>query len=48
LVPPPHRELELAHDYAKMESMFLEKPPAFQNVLQTIRQAEESINRNKM
>jgi hypothetical protein len=47
LVPPPHRESELMQDYAKMESMFLEKPPPFKEVLETLREAEESINRAK-
>lgn len=47
LVPPPHRESELVQDYAKMESMFLEKPPPFKDVLETLREAEESINRAK-
>jgi hypothetical protein len=47
LAPPPQRESELAQDYTKMEPMFLEKPPSFKEVLETLREAEESINRAK-
>lgn len=47
IVPPPHRESELVQDYVKMESMFLEKPPPFKDVLETLREVEERINRAK-
>jgi hypothetical protein len=44
LVPPPHREVELRQDYAKMEPMFLVPPVEFQEVIETLREAEASIN----
>lgn len=47
LVPPVSRVRELAQDYARMEPMFLESPPSFNDVLETLREAEETINRAK-
>lgn len=44
LVPPAHREAQLRQDYASMESMFLTQPPAFKEVLETLREAEDRIN----
>lgn len=45
LSPPENRVSELERDYEKMRPMFLEKPPAFSDVLQVLRAAEERINR---
>ncbi len=47
LAPPKHREAELMQDYARMESMFLETPPSFNEVLETLREAEAKINQVK-
>lgn len=44
LAPPSHRESELAQDYAKMEPMFLAPPPAFEKVMESLREAEAHIN----
>jgi hypothetical protein len=44
LAPPAHREAELRQDYAKMESMFLIRPAEFQEVIETLREAEARIN----
>jgi hypothetical protein len=44
LVPPSHRKSELAQDYAKMGPMFLALPPSFEEVLKTLREAEDRIN----
>lgn len=44
LRPSRHREAELAQDYARMEAMFLEKPPSFSEVLRVLREAEREIN----
>lgn len=45
LSPPENRYTELERDYEKMKPMFLEHPPAFADVLQVLRVAEETINR---
>jgi hypothetical protein len=44
LVPPSHRKSELAQDYAKMGPMFLAPPPTFEEVVETLREAEARIN----
>jgi hypothetical protein len=44
LVPPPNRQSELVQDYAKMEPMFLAPPPTFEEVLETLREAEARIH----
>ncbi len=44
LVPPSDRKNELVQDYAKMESMFLALPPTFEEILETLREAEAGIN----
>ena len=44
LRPPRQREAELAQDYARMETMFLAKPPAFSEVLRVLSDAERHIN----
>jgi hypothetical protein len=33
-----------SQDYAKMESMFIGKPPGFAQVLRILREAEDAIN----
>jgi hypothetical protein len=44
LVPPPNRQSELVQDYAKMEPMFLAPPPTFEEVVETLREAEARIH----
>lgn len=44
LVPPDHRIADLKTDYQQMQEMFLEKPPAFDNLLAQLRAIEEKIN----
>ena len=44
LAPPAHRETELRQDYAKMEPMFLIPPSEFQEVIETLQDAEARIN----
>ena len=44
LVPPAARLAELRRDYAAMQPMFLSPPPSLDAVLDTLRQAEASIN----
>jgi len=44
LSPPPERVKELAEDYEKMETMFLKPPPAFEQVLKVLGEAEASLN----
>jgi hypothetical protein len=44
LRPPRQREAELTHDYARMETMFLAKPPAFSEVVRVLSEAERHIN----
>lgn len=45
LSPPESRGSELERDYEKMKPMFLEMPPAFADVLEVLRVAEERINK---
>lgn len=44
LVPPQHRHVALARDYAQMRSMFLSEPPSFEDILATLAQAERDLN----
>ena len=44
LVPPSNRKSELVEDYAKMEPMFLAAPPTFEEVIETLHDAEARIN----
>lgn len=44
LAPPSYRINELIRDYAKMEPMFLAPPPTFEEVLETLREAEARIH----
>jgi hypothetical protein len=44
LVPPSHRTSEVLQDYGKMEPMFLALPPTFEEVIETLREAEDRIN----
>ena len=44
LVPPAHRWEALAGDYAVMKPMFLREPPAFDQVMQQLAAAEQTIN----
>jgi hypothetical protein len=45
LVPPEFRLAELKKDYQAMQDMFLVPPPPFENILQTVRDLENAINR---
>jgi len=45
LVPPDGRTTELAHDYQEMREMFLDAPPSFKDILETLRVLEDRINR---
>ncbi|MEI6078785.1 MAG: nucleotidyl transferase AbiEii/AbiGii toxin family protein [Verrucomicrobiota bacterium] len=45
LVPPSHRESDLAQDYDRMQTMFLIKPPSFSEVLRVLFEAEREINK---
>jgi hypothetical protein len=44
LAPPEHRLPALAQDYAKMEPMFLARPPSFADVMRVLSEAEATIN----
>jgi hypothetical protein len=44
LAPPELRMAELARDYQEMRDMFLETPPLFEEVLETLRTLEDRIN----
>jgi hypothetical protein len=44
LHPTPNRVEELKHDFKAMEDMFLGKPPVFEDVLQTLKDAEKKLN----
>jgi hypothetical protein len=44
LVPFPDRIRELIDDYAKMQPMFLAPPPRFEDVVETLKDAEARIN----
>ena len=45
--PPDARLPELRRDYAAMEPMFLSPPPAFETVIATLRDAEQTINKTQ-
>ena len=45
LAPPDFRIKELLEDYAKMRPMFLGDPPSFDDIVSTVREAEEELNR---
>ena len=45
LVPPETRRAELEKDYLAMEPMFLNKPPSFASILQTLIDLERRINK---
>ncbi|OGT83643.1 MAG: hypothetical protein A3H91_10095 [Gammaproteobacteria bacterium RIFCSPLOWO2_02_FULL_61_13] len=44
LVPPAHRLVALAQDYAVMRPMFLREPPSIADVMQQLAAAETTIN----
>ena len=44
--PPEARLAELRRDYIAMEPMFLSPPPNFDEVIATLREAEQTINKN--
>ena len=44
LVPPNTRRAALAQDYAAMQQMFINQPPAFDHVLQRLAEAEAQLN----
>jgi hypothetical protein len=45
LVPQAGRMAELARDYLEMRDMFLDPPPPFESVLETLKRLEARINR---
>jgi hypothetical protein len=44
LAPPESRLAELRRDALAMEPMFMSAPPIFENVLGTLREAEQILN----
>jgi hypothetical protein len=44
LLPPDHRLPQLRSDYQAMRDMFLDSPPAFEEVLSILKEAEHRIN----
>jgi hypothetical protein len=46
LMPPGFRLAELEKDYYAMRDMFLLRPPSFENVLVTVGDLENRINKN--
>ena len=44
IVPPETRLAEVRRDYTAMEPMFLSTPPKFQQMLDTLREAEQALN----
>jgi hypothetical protein len=45
LAPPKSRLAELRKDYQAMRDMFLDEPPSFESMLETVRDLENRINR---
>jgi hypothetical protein len=45
LVPPAHRWAALAQDYARMQPMFMSKPPLFADLMERLDRAEKELNR---
>lgn len=46
LLPPAHRRAALTQDYAQMRPMFLTEPPAFDEVMAQLAEAEVKLNRS--
>lgn len=44
LVPAAPRQVTLAHDYATMRPMFMSEPPAFEDLMRQLANAEKAIN----
>jgi Nucleotidyl transferase AbiEii toxin, Type IV TA system len=44
IVPPADRVLELEQDYRKMQEMIFGEPPAFERLLEVLREIEQEIN----
>ena len=44
LVPPKSRQAALAQDYARMQPMFMSKPPSFADLMMKLSSAEEQLN----
>ena len=44
LVPPKSRQAALAQDYARMQPMFMSKPPSFADLMMRLSSAEEQLN----
>jgi len=47
LVPPDSRRRELEQDYYAMRDMFLNTPPKFENIMETVSELEKQINKPK-
>jgi hypothetical protein len=45
ILPPDSRLVEVRRDYAAMEPMFLSTPPKFDELLATLREAEQALNK---
>lgn len=45
LVPPDHRLAALTSDYQEMQTMFIEQPPPFAEILRQLKGIEDSLNR---
>jgi hypothetical protein len=44
IVPGSNKLRDLATDYRSMEQMFLSEPPPFDEVIQALRELEDSVN----
>lgn len=44
LLPPAHRLAALAQDYARMQPMFMSKPPSFAELMERLDRAEKELN----
>ena len=47
LVPPPERLAELSADYDAMRQMFISVPPAFDEIVRALSDAEQKINKSR-
>jgi hypothetical protein len=45
LAPPPERLAELTADYDEMRQMFITSPPAFDEIVRMLKDAEQKINK---
>jgi hypothetical protein len=45
LIPDQEQQAELKGDYAKMQTMFFQNPPAWDTIIRELQSLEESINK---